>query len=124
MANFDAGEADTHKGTTPVGAYPANAFNLHDMHGNVWEWCEDTYEETYAGAPADGTACWIAAPVLLGFGDAANKTPQISRIGDRLHVIRGGSWFFGSKYVRSARRMAIHNDDRDNDVGFRLARTL
>jgi formylglycine-generating enzyme required for sulfatase activity len=123
MVNFDDGDADNHNGTTPVGAYPANGFSLHDMHGNVWEWCEDTYQETYAGAPAGGTA-WIEAPFLLELGAAANKMPQISKIGDRLRVIRGGSWCFGSVSVRSAARGAIGNVNRDNDVGFRLARTL
>jgi len=55
-----------------VGKYPANAFGLYDMHGNVWEWCEDVWHNNYEGAPVDGSA-WIN-------GDSST------------HIIRGGSW--------------------------------
>src|SRR5262249_59187013 len=47
--------ADDEK-TAPVGSFPANAFGLHDMNGNVWEWVEDCYQRNYNGAPTDGSA--------------------------------------------------------------------
>jgi formylglycine-generating enzyme required for sulfatase activity len=63
------------KQTTDVGSFPANAFGLHDMHGNVWEWCQDTWHENYNGAPTDGSA-WV--------DENANQNRMI---------LRGGSWY-------------------------------
>jgi formylglycine-generating enzyme required for sulfatase activity len=57
----------------PVGQFPANPFGLHDMHGNVWEWVEDCWHGSYAGAPTDGSA-WTTS------------CSETSR------VLRGGSW--------------------------------
>lgn len=92
--------------TMPVGTFPANAFGLHDMHGNVWEWCEDTWNAAYseAGRPDDG------APWLTG---------NVSR-----RVVRGGSWKAESFELRSASRSNYSPIDRGNEIGFRLARTL
>ena len=54
---FSNAKANNDKGkTVDVGQYPANAFGLHDLHGNAWEWVQDCYRDTYAGAPTDGTA--------------------------------------------------------------------
>jgi formylglycine-generating enzyme required for sulfatase activity len=99
-------------GTTPVGQFPANAWGLYDMHGNVWEWCQDHWHDTYRGAPSDGRA-WI----------------QKKAETDADRVIRGGSWFDKPQGCRSAIR--VHDFARyidDNDGGFRvvcrLPRTL
>ncbi|GCA93940.1 SUMF1/EgtB/PvdO family nonheme iron enzyme [Microcystis aeruginosa] len=92
LANYDASKtyADEPKGeyrkeTTPVGQFPPNAFGLYDMHGNVWEWCADTWHDNYDGAPRDGSA-WIEN------GDD-NRSP-----------LRGGSWYSNPDYCRSAYR--------------------
>jgi formylglycine-generating enzyme required for sulfatase activity len=75
------------KETTDVGIFPANAFGLYDMHGNVWEWCQDWWHESYEGAPVDGSA-WIAH----GEEDEERR------------VLRGGSWDFNPEDCRSALR--------------------
>ena len=111
QANYDgnltysSGQRGTYHGKTmPVGFYPANAFGLHEMHGNVWEWCADTWRETYDGAPADG-------PVWMG-GD------------DSQRVLRGGCWSNGPEFLRSASRYCAGPSDRRLGIGVRLARTL
>ena len=91
--------------TTEVGAYPANPWGLYDMHGNVWEWVEDCWHDSYEGAPNDGSA-WMSG------GD------------DSRRVQRGGSWNYGPRGLRSAFRVRNLADARLNDWGFRVARTL
>ena len=87
-----------------VGSYPPNKFGLRDAHGNVWEWTDDCWNKNYIGAPSD-TSAW--------------------RTGDcRLRVLRGGSWFGFSHYVRSAVRYADSIETRSNGIGFRIVRTL
>ena len=81
--------------TVPVGSFAANAFGLHDVHGNVWEWVEDCWNASYAGAPADGRA-WTS-------GDCSYR------------VLRGGSWLNGPWNLRSANRR------RETRTGYRLA---
>ena len=90
--------------TTPVGNYAANAFGLHDMHGNVWEWVEDCWASSYAGAPDDGS------PRTTGPCD--------------LRVVRGGSWVSEPNSVRSANRNWTRTDFGLNTQGFRVARSL
>ncbi len=90
--------------TMPVGSYPANAFGLHDMHGNVWEWCADKGNDSYHGAPVDGSV-WQD-------GDALRR------------VLRGGSWDIHPQYLRSANRLMDKPTVRLDNLGFRMARTL
>jgi formylglycine-generating enzyme required for sulfatase activity len=94
------------KQTSPVGSFAANAFGLHDMVGNVWEWTEDCYHAKYKDSPTDGSA-WIT-----GGGDCT------------LRVFRGGSWYYLPSDLRSARRRENSTIYREYDVGFRVARTL
>lgn len=91
---------NSEKTTNPVATKAANAWGLHDMSGNVWEWVEDSYHDNYNGAPADGSA-WQ--------GDGALRVP------------RGGSW---SYLQRAAKRGGSEPDFRYSTIGFRLARTL
>jgi formylglycine-generating enzyme required for sulfatase activity len=77
-------QGEYRKQTTDVGSFPPNDFGLHDMHGNVWEWCDDDSHDSYEGAPTDGSA-WIDE-------DRTNT--------DR--VLRGGSWFDVPRFCRSA----------------------
>ena len=95
---------DGHYFTAPAGGYAPNRFGLYDMLGNVWEWTEDCWNASYAGAPSDGAA-WLT-------GDCAQR------------VCRGGSWSTVPRYARSATRHKNPSDYRDNLTGFRLARTL
>jgi len=93
------------KQTAPVGSFAPNAFGLYDMHGNVWEWCEDNWHNDYTGnPPADGSV-WRG-------GD------------DSLRVVRGGSWSSIPRSLRSAFRYGYHPDLRIDFIGFRVARTL
>jgi formylglycine-generating enzyme required for sulfatase activity len=108
LANYRASEtyADEPKGeyreeTTPVGQFPPNAFGLYDMHGNVWEWCADTWHDNYDGAPTDGSV-WI-------------------KNGDDNHSsLRGGSWFSNPYYCRSAYRYYYFRRDYYYYFGFRV----
>ena len=88
--------------TTPVDHFKVvNLFGLADMHGNVWEWCQDHWHENYEGAPTDGSA-WLTE------NENQNR------------VLRGGSWSSSPKYCRSAFRFINYPDLRDSDIGFRL----
>ena len=92
----------TYVATIPVNYFNvANAFGLCDMHGNVWEWCEDHWHENYEGMPIDGSA-WLS------------KDEQADRI------VRGGSWDFDPGYCRSASRYFYTSAIRYITVGFRV----
>jgi formylglycine-generating enzyme required for sulfatase activity/class 3 adenylate cyclase len=93
--------------TAPVGSFAANAFGLHDMHGNVWEWAEDCVHNSYNGAPSDGSP-WLQA----NDGDCSNR------------VLRGGSWGSYPVLLRSASRNWDYTVDHGYLIGFRVARTL
>ncbi len=98
--------------TAPVGQFPANPFGLHDMHGNVWEWVEDCYHDSYKGAPSDG-ATWTTG--------ACEKSIDGK---DVRRVLRGGAWGVNPQYLRSASRYWYLPDNWFSYVGFRLVRTL
>lgn len=87
---------------TPVGSFQPNAWGLYDMHGNVWEWCEDWFHDSYNGAPTDGSA-WLAG------GE------------QKYRVSRGGGWYDAAVLLRSAFRVNFYPGHRlDNMIGFRV----
>jgi formylglycine-generating enzyme required for sulfatase activity len=108
LANYDGNhtygrgeKGDSGRGTTAVDCFKvANAFGLSDMHGNVWEWCEDDWHKNYEGAPTDGSA-WRSK-------DSNRK------------VLRGGSWYSYPTLCRSAFRDTYDREDRGTSIGFRI----
>ena len=91
--------------TTPVDGFAANPWGLHDMHGNVWEWCEDCWNDSYAGRPEDGSA-WT--------------TRRLRAAG----CCAGAAGFDDPGNLRSAYRGGDLPAGRFNFIGFRVARTL
>jgi formylglycine-generating enzyme required for sulfatase activity len=113
LANYNARETynGSPKGefrteTTDGGIFPANRWGLHDMHGNVFEWCEDDWHDSYEVAPEDGSA-WLEA----------NTT-------DTRKLLRGGCWNYNPGYCRSAFRGYHARDYRYDVVGFRVCCVL
>ncbi|MFM5938866.1 MAG: formylglycine-generating enzyme family protein, partial [Dolichospermum sp.] len=101
LANYDRSYTynDEQEGTTEVGSFPPNLFGLYDMHGNVWEWCQDTWHDNYEGAPIDGSA-WISL---------TNRK-----------VLRGGSWNYYPVLCRSASRNWDNAKFNYDNFGFRV----
>ncbi len=91
--------------TSPVGCFPGGVARrmIQDMHGNVWEWCEDWYHDNYDGVPTDGSA-WV--------------NPQGS-----FRVLRGGSWSYLARGCRAANRSYNFPSVRYGSFGFRLVRS-
>jgi formylglycine-generating enzyme required for sulfatase activity len=90
--------------TVPVDSFQPNPWGLYQVHGNVWEWVEDCYKNSYAGAPTDGS--------VLTARDCSRR------------VLRGGSWYDYPRYLRSANRDKDSPGLRSLYFGFRVARTL
>ena len=111
QANYDSsytygsGQKGRYRGrTVQVGTFSPNAFGLHEVHGNVWEWTQDCWNEDYTGAPTDSRA-WET-------GECEQR------------VLRGGSWGDVPWLLRSADRGKNEPGMRDPKIGFRIARTL
>jgi formylglycine-generating enzyme required for sulfatase activity len=111
QANFDgnatyggSAKGQHRQKTVDVGTFQPNAFGLYEMRGNVWEWLEDCYHDSYRGAPTDGSA-WTTT-------DCGRR------------VVRGGSWSSFPRDLRAADRFRNSPRFRVNGNGFRLARTL
>jgi formylglycine-generating enzyme required for sulfatase activity len=98
----DCGSQWDLKQAAPVGSFAANAFGLHDMHGNVLEWVQDCVHGNYREAPQDGSP-WI----LDGNCDG--------------HVVRGGAWHLDAQEARAGSRIGVTGDLRVSHIGFRVA---
>ena len=153
LANYDGnyvygnGPKGTYREqTTDVASFPANAWGLHDMHGNVWEWCLDKWHDSYEGAPTDGNA-WMegdslgespAACCAAGRGSAtpraavrptattstrtsaSTSSVSASVASDASRLLRGGSWDVLPRGCRSACRNNDRPDNRRSLIGFRV----
>src|SRR5262249_15480865 len=111
QANYDGNytyaggsQGEYRQKTAPVDSFQPNAWGLFQVHGNVWEWVEDCYHDSYARALADGSA-WVN-------GDCSRR------------VVRGGAWPAPPGVLRSASRFGNTTDLRGNGLGFRVGRTL
>ena len=112
LANYDGNtsyngspKGQYRQGTTRAGEFPPNPWGLFDMHGNVWEWVQDVVHDNYDGAPLDGSA-WEEG------GDQGRR------------ILRGGSWLYNPRYLRSALRNGFSSALSNDIVGFRVARNL
>ena len=117
FAYADGPQGIDRKQTTPVGMFAANAWGLHEMHGNVYEWCLDHWHQGYEGAPADGSA-WLSITeqqdplTTKGVKDGTDDSER--------RLLRGGSWYGYPGRCRSACRFRLQPVDALSRVGFRV----
>jgi formylglycine-generating enzyme required for sulfatase activity len=109
-------DGNSKNSTRAVGQKDANAFQLHDMHGNVWEWCHDIWDDTPYRKRLNG----VVDP-------GANEREEEWRGGlekilesKEVRALRGGSWYFSARYCRSALRSRLRPDDLGRILGFRV----
>jgi formylglycine-generating enzyme required for sulfatase activity len=96
--------SDGYPFTAPVGSLAANAFGLHDLIGNVWEWTADCFADDYTSATSDSAARLLA--------------------NCQARTVRGGDWFSTASSLRPAVRAKASPDAHHDDIGFRVVRTL
>jgi formylglycine-generating enzyme required for sulfatase activity len=104
QANYSSDVDPYRKRTVPVDSFEHNPWGLYNIHGNIWEWTEDCWNDSNTGNPGDGRARTT--------GDCSNR------------VVRGGSWVNLPRFLRSASRLRWNAAYRSSGLGFRLARTL
>jgi formylglycine-generating enzyme required for sulfatase activity len=108
LGNYGKGPKGEYRGeTTAVKRFLANGIGLYDMHGNVWEWCQDNWHENYKSAPIDSSPWFISNADLNS---------------DR--IIRGGSWLSSPQYCRSANRYLSAPGTRNHDISIRIVLSL
>jgi formylglycine-generating enzyme required for sulfatase activity len=117
LLDWQSAPEDGHVFTAPVGSYIANPWGLKDMHGNVWEWCEDLWLDTVY---KDFNRPRYNEPNGMAVDPVNTDRPQTPA--NDFHTIRGGSWYNGDTICRSANRTYWDRDDAACYVGFRLAR--
>ena len=117
MMDFDRQPSDPHVFTAPVGSYPPNAWGFYDLHGNVWEWCDDLWLDTvYKPYERSG----YQSPVGIAKDPKNGDQPQTDK--NDFRVIRGGAWCTGPVIARSANRSFWDARDAACYIGFRVAR--